>query len=438
MYVDKFIGSFNQIDALMYWLNIRYGAKSQPKHWFDAFNPNDFKFVLILSDSGNGKSYLVELLSKDFNVELFTITSSNLINENDMNNFIKSINMQTLDGRKKIIFIDDLDEFSIKYKKKLIEIKELSVYPIIYTSTLYINLGNINTEKQNKNTNKQSFTYLNDGFIVKLHKPLASELEKFLKEKSLTDISDDIIKKISLESKSVRSAINSLINYSVNELVEPHKTFRDLVNDTKHRKLSKPLNTKLLNVLVNSIKDYSDDSKKLLFRLAEFDYLMNRNWSQVGRRDIHQFIVNNMKENVENLEYTYKQTAEETSKQKVYVPSKKTFGGFIKDNRYITYRTEEHFFRKYQGLGLSLSVINDIIKSVDEVEFILTWNNGKVEHYLTTPKAILDSGEIWYNDTDPYAEIDEQRIMPLVKMNKINVVTKKNNSTAPTIDKWGI
>ncbi len=325
MHVDKFVGNFNQINALLYWLNIRYGANTDSTHWFNAFNPKDFKYALIMSNSGNGKSYLTELLAKDFNVELFTINPLNLTNENEMNNFIKSINMQTLSGKQKIIFIDDLDDFPINYKKKLIEIKELSRYPIIYTSTLYMkDIGTVNVKKQDNNNNKQTFTYLKDGFIVKIHKPLTSELEEFLKQKALGDVPESIIKKIAEESKSVRSAVNSLHNHSINELVEPHKTFRDLVNDTKHRRLSKPLDKRLLNVLFTSITGYNDDAKNVMFRFAEFDYLINRCWSQVGIQKINPFIINHMNEHIEDvLNYTYKSSIKEQLKQKTYVPSKK-------------------------------------------------------------------------------------------------------------------
>lgn len=438
MYVEEFVGAFHQIDALMYWLNLRYGAQANPNHWFDEFNPQHFKFALITADSGNGKTYLCELLSKDFNVELFNINPSNLSNNDDMNNFLKSINMQTLDNRKKLIFIDDLDEFSSKYRKKLIDLKELSRIPIIYTSTLYMkDIGMINTKKQSRNKKKKSFTYLKDGFIVNIHKPLSSELKKFLQKKALDDVPENIIEKIANKSKSVRSAINSLINYSVNELVEPHKTFKDNVNDIKYQRLDKPLDNTLLKILFDSINDYDDAAKKVMFQCADFDYLMNRKWNEVGRRTIHPFIVNHINESLEKtITYRYKPKEGYHKEKEIIVPSKKLVGGVVKDNKYITPRNEDNIFYKFGGTGLSVSVIDQIIDIVDEVVFVMYWNDGRVEHYLTTPQELLDSDIYWINNKDPYEKYDKQKIMPFNKMKKIKVI--KSKKTNATIDNWGI
>lgn len=438
MYVEEFVGAFHQIDALMYWLNIRYGAQANPNHWFDEFNPQHFKFALITADSGNGKTYLGELLSKDFNVELFNINPANLINDDDMNNFFKSINMQTLDNRKKLIFIDDLDEFPSKYRKKLIDLKEISRFPIIYTSTLYMkDIGMIDTKKQSRNKKRKSFIYLKDGFIVKIHKPLSSELQKFLEKKSLDKVPENVVEKIANDSKSVRSALHSLINYSVNELVEPHKTFRDLVNDVKHQRLGKPLDNTLLKILVGSINDYSNDAKKVMFRCADFDYWINRKWNEVGRKTIHPFIVNHLNEPLEtSITYRYKPKKERYKEKEIIVPSKQRVGGVVKGNRYITPRNEDTIFYKFNGAGLSISVIEQIIDIVDEVVFIMHWNDGRKEHYLTTPQELLDSDIQWINDKDPYEKHDKQKIMPFDKMKKIKVIraTKAN----ATIDNWGI
>jgi len=438
MYVEKFIGAFHQIDALMYWLNIRYGAQANPNHWFDEFNPQHFKFALITSDTGNGKTYLGELLSKDFNVEMFNINSSNLVNDDDMNNFFKSINLQTLDNRKKLIFIDDLDEFSLKYRKKLIELKTISRFPIIYTSTSYMkDIGMIDTKKQSRNKKRKSFIYLKDGFIVKIHKPISSEIKKFLQKKAFNDIPEDVIEKIANESKSVRSAINSLINYSVNELVEPHKTFKDNVNDIKYQRLDKPLDNTLLKVLFDSINGYNDDAKKVMFRCADFDYWMNRKWNEVGRRHINPFIINHLSEPLKKtITYRYKSKKERYKEKEVIVPSKQLVGGVVKDNRYITPRNEDNYFFKFNGPGISVSVIDQIIDVVDGVEFVMHWKDGTIEHYLTTPQELLDSDIHWTNNKDPYEKRDEQRIIPFNKMKKIR--TTKSKKANATIDNWGI
>lgn len=440
MYVEQFAGNFSQINAIMYWLNRFYGGDCDNSYWFDEFidGPKSNKFILIIADSGNGKTYLPELISKDFKIELLHITPFDINNGDDLNNFIKSINMMTLDGKEKLVLIDDIDEYYSTYKNKLISIKEHSRFPIIYTSKTPIKISEVDTEKQKRNKNLKNFTYLKDGIIVRIHKPTPSEIKSLLEKKSIKDVPYDIVEKISQESKSVRSAINSLQNYSVNKLVEPYKTIRDLVNDVKKRDLKEPMDDSLLKVVFDSVQGFDEDSMKVMLRLSDYDYQINRCWMHTGQKPIHPFIVNHMKEPIEKvLSYRYKPKIEDENK--VYAKSKKLPVGFIKEDRYVTYRNEkDHFFRKFRGLGISISVLDEISDKVDNVEFVFTKDNGKKENYLVSIEDIREKGNRWINDKDPYEQFDEQLIMRLDSMKRIDGKEEKKSPALATFDKWGI
>jgi hypothetical protein len=271
--ISKFIGDFNHVNRLISWLSNFYSGN------------RSIRFASIIARSGNGKTFLVELLALDFNVELFHIIPERVICEDDIFNYIKSLNLAPLDGRLKLILIDDIDEFyglRKKFQKALIDFKDTAIYPIIYTSK-----------------KKLEFMDRKNAITVYLKKPTSGELYNLLKEKNTKGYSDDRLKEIAEKSPSVRSAIHSLYSSDVEDIATPFKTDEEIIYDIKYRQLDRPLNRRLNTLLFNSIKGFDADAYVVMKRIADFDFRLC-----CYHKNIDHFEVNNTLEPMEKvLEY---------------------------------------------------------------------------------------------------------------------------------------
>lgn len=92
----------------------------------------------------------------------------------------------------------------------------------------------------------------------------------------------------------------------------------------------------------------------------------------------------------------------------------KVVGVLRPDRVFITYRTDLHFFRKYNGFGLSYSVLKKIL-DLNCRKVIILWekDNGTTEKLQTYPKRFIEEGELWKD-----GERDYQRILPIHKLQK--------------------
>lgn len=87
----------------------------------------------------------------------------------------------------------------------------------------------------------------------------------------------------------------------------------------------------------------------------------------------------------------------------------KVVGHLRADHTFITRRKPIHFFRKFQGFGLSFAVIKQLrAKGCLLVCLIYTNNYNEESIYFTTPENIIDKG-MRYTDK----EADNQLILPL-------------------------
>jgi len=270
--LNDFVGNKEAISKIINWLNACYHNEIR-----------ETNYVVLQGVSGNGKTELVLLLAKSFDVALFRITPSDIENQQDLNDFIKSVNITTLEGKKhKLILIDDLDDYSKENQKKLFELPLVSKHPIIYAcKTTYFDKD-----------------FLKNGMYVKLKKPLTSELMEHLK--TISDLPEDKLKEIALESKSFRSAILSVKNASVNELLNPNITKRESLRSINDRKLMEPINRENINFIFKSIKGYDKNALLVMLRFADFDYRIKAKFEE-----IEPYLVNKMIEPIEKVKLDY-------------------------------------------------------------------------------------------------------------------------------------
>lgn len=264
--LDSFVGS-NARNQAKFWLN----------EFFDGVASKGI--VIFYGVSGNGKTILAKLLAEAYDVELFSICPFDIKGEDSLNDFIKSLNSKPLTKEKKIVLIDDIDDFSIRYRKKLLGVS--SVYPIIYTT---------------KNLHKDT---LSDEFkskcqIIKVKKPLTSEIIDHLKTRCSFPI--EKIDEIAKKSKSVRSAELSIYNESINELINPPDTYSQMITEMKQRCLTKTVNRDNIKTIFRSIKGYDEDSLKVREKLAEMDFRIKYKYEEIDP-----WFVNNMIEPIEDV-----------------------------------------------------------------------------------------------------------------------------------------
>ena len=251
-------------------------AKIKIVKWInDYIDGKHNKFLVLYGQSGNGKTFLIKLLAKEAGMEVFTIEPENVNTQEDLNTVIKSINSSF---GERLILVDDFDFLKPKFRKKLQEIPKISKYPVVFTSSSWI----------------YDSSFLKDAVVVKLKKPLTSELRQFLIK---LGADYDTADKIASESKSIRSAILSLQNNTVNELTKDLQTRYKTLEDLKSRKLEENINRSNIKWLFNSIRGYNDSALKLMLELAEYDYKIMANF-----QEIDSFIVNNMSAPVEDVE----------------------------------------------------------------------------------------------------------------------------------------
>ena len=274
--LDDFIGNSEQVEKITGWLNDFYSGNTE------------IKYVSIVGASGNGKTYLARILADEYEVELMTIGPWDIESRKDLNDFMKSINLASLDLKKtKIILIDCMDEFHHAYKKRLLEIRDFSIYPVIYTS-----IKPIGTLK-----NRQ------DGLFILLERPTNGEMYTLLKKHKKYNLSDECIRKIAEDSPSVRSALNSLKYGHVNPLIKPYPDRYEIIDSIRKRELKVPITRKNFRWIWESIQGAKSiaDLDDVMTKFADFNYRI-----YAKNEDIDPFFVNNMKEPVERIMWQYR------------------------------------------------------------------------------------------------------------------------------------
>jgi len=259
---------------------IGYKSKEQSTRWLNEFFHGEAKKgkAIFYGQSGDGKTLLAQLLSKSYDVELFSICPFDIKGEDNLNDFIKSLNSKPLTKEKKIILIDDIDEFQSRYRNKLLKVT--SIYPIIYTTKT---LGRDVISNEFKSECQIIFI-----------KPLTSELIEHLKSKCSLPIEQ--IDEIARKSKSVRSAELSILTECINDLRDDIGTYGKLIYDLQQRCLTQTVNRDNIKTIFDSIKSYDKDSLKVMERLADFDFRIRYKYEEIDP-----WFVNNMTEPIDRV-----------------------------------------------------------------------------------------------------------------------------------------
>lgn len=92
------------------------------------------------------------------------------------------------------------------------------------------------------------------------------------------------------------------------------------------------------------------------------------------------------------------------------------FGKIFKDKYFVKNVNAKHFFKKYQGFGISARVLSELKeKGVTFVIHIYTKVSGDKEHWLATIDRFKES-----NLTHLFNDIDLQKFVAIKEMTKID------------------
>jgi len=278
--VNDFVGknNFNTVSTLAKWIENYYFEPDKVKH----------NYAILIGSSGNGKSYLCELLANSFNIELFRVTPNDITSKEDLYDIIKSVRIKTLSGKQhKLILIDDFDDYQKVYKNGLIEIGTLSCYPVIYTLKSYP--YGLKEFANNSLKNNNRFLYVN--------KPLKSDLMQHFSGKLSDEELEDLIEK----SVSFRGVMLGITG-GANELIEAEENVFQVLNSMKKRELNNPIDRKNVKLFFDSVKGDKGSGKNILMvrqALNEYSYR-----THVQHETIDPWEINNAETPFEKVSFT--------------------------------------------------------------------------------------------------------------------------------------
>jgi len=303
--IKDFVGNDIQLHKICDWLTNKYHTDSD----------DIAKYAIIHGFSGNGKTFLGEVLADVFKVELYRITPFEIESEDDLNEAIKSINIKTLTGKKhRLIFIDDIDEFSYKQRKKLYTIPAISIYPVIYATKTF-------------SIDKDFYQFNKDALTISLSKPRMGDMIPYIKEKLPFHYDKTKVEQILKESKSFRSAVLSIYSMSSNSLVNPDITRQEFLSLINRRRIKRNINSKDVRIIFDSIRGYDTNALKVMLRFAEFDYRLNAKHEKAEGESyptIDKFFINNMEEPIHKVALKYQYTENNKTNSQIIKTIKKT------------------------------------------------------------------------------------------------------------------
>ncbi len=91
--------------------------------------------------------------------------------------------------------------------------------------------------------------------------------------------------------------------------------------------------------------------------------------------------------------------------------------GIIKRNRtYVSHRNKNHWFRKFNGFGMSGTILTELRKhDVDIIKIIYTKVDGTQEVWKTTVANFYENGVYWKDLEMDYQKILNQKYWKVVK-----------------------
>jgi hypothetical protein len=227
------------------------------------FNDKHSKCIVLDGTPGNGKTFLIELLAAKYNYYLQAVDPYDVTDIKEFNNILKTLNLIPLEcaQTKKIILIENINEFHKNYRTKLFDIQDICKYPIVYTGTKVDIPGK----------------YRNKIEVFRINKPAPTEIKNFLKQKIKElniEIEDDVIDQIARQTPSIRSAINSLYNSSPNDITNPIPTLFEQVNNIKYKVLKDDVDITLLHYIFGNVED-----SNIMELLCDYDMALNRRFT---------------------------------------------------------------------------------------------------------------------------------------------------------------
>lgn len=235
--------------------NVPYALDNWLKSYFknEAVEP----YVILFGSSGNGKSYAVEHLAKEYNLDFLRFTVDDFDNINIIE---KSLNLQSINSKnKKIIVFDDIQD--IKNKKRLYEMCSLTYFPVIYIAD---------------NLSKIDKAFIAEALVLSLKRPFDFQIREILEQKAKElNLTCKNIYDIAHESVSIRTAIQGLyLDYPIEKRPPKDSSYATL-KLMSNRVLNEDINWFLLREAFRNIKNTDIKSYRLMEQFAYFDYVIN-------------------------------------------------------------------------------------------------------------------------------------------------------------------
>jgi len=90
-------------------------------------------------------------------------------------------------------------------------------------------------------------------------------------------------------------------------------------------------------------------------------------------------------------------------------------GTLRKDKTYVTYRNKDHFFRKFEGFGISTKLLMELRRQGCR-KIIIVYDIGEKQIlYEVHPDTFLSTGIIW-----KFRQADYQRVLSLIYFTKVS------------------
>jgi len=289
MHLDTYKGNFETVSSLNEWL----------KEFFHSKNGKTKPYTIIHGSSGNGKTFLVECIAKDYKVDLLRFTADDF---DDVDLVEKSLNLQGIntENLSKIILIDDVQD--IKNKKRLYKLHETCNYPLIFITNDIKGLDD---------------DFRDDGLVLRIKRPLTSEIKEYLEENAKElKIECDCIDEIATQSNSIRTALQGLLLGRPIIKNSPLNSMSTNLRLMSRRALIEDLNYPTLVSAFRSLKEFTLESYRLKEKFCEFDELWHVQFFKDKERTLDPIFINNIEEKIELVKVEYKKKEEKIKEKK--------------------------------------------------------------------------------------------------------------------------
>jgi len=270
-------------------------------NWIKAFfNGSSDKYVLLSGSVGNGKTYTVEQLAKEHQLDFLRYTPDDFNNSENINNIEKSLNLQSINStKKKLVVFDDIQY--IRNKRQLYKLYKTSIYPVIYIT------GSL--QKLDKD-------FIAEALRCQIRKPFTFQLRKILEQEAKKrNLDCKNIFDIAQQCKSIRTAIQSLY---LDCPIEKHRyedNYYNNINLMSQRVLNDNVSWFVLNGAFKNIKPVTNESLVLMHELSYFDYVVHYLHFKDKRKLLNKIFFNSLP-NIELVQFDKNSFKKQKSKKK--------------------------------------------------------------------------------------------------------------------------